>query len=244
MKKSTKIILAVLAVVLVLGGLASYFVPMLILKAETKKVLPEAERAGYITDFETKPEGWISVDNTGYTMEIPAYLEKNDYDQANVYAGEDGTEFGAKYIMLTTPYEEEMSLIDAYKDNEESVKKYGIRDVEKMFNALDYGTPDSYYNILKGVCLLDWEDYNILSVRKSVAFSVYAVMRKELYMTMDNYIYERGDVRAIVQTGEEGGYTIDVFRVSDLNAGYSMMIKDANLSFDEMVSMLNTIEFK
>ncbi len=244
MKKKSKIIIAVLAVVLLLIGLASYLVPMLLLRAATKEILPEAKRAEYITDFETKPEGYVTVDNVGYTIEIPSQLSKSDYEKANVYSAEDGSEYGSQYLFLTEPFDEEMNLLDVYQEEEEAIRKYGIRNVEKMFDSLGYGTPDSYYNILKCVSLLDWEDYNIFSVRKSVAFSVYAALREGFYMTLDNYIYERGDVRAIVQTGGEGYYTIDVFHVDDLNAAYGMRIKDENLSFEEMISMLNTVEFK
>lgn len=244
MKKSTKIIITVLVVVLLVGGLLSYLVPMFILKAATKEILPEAKRAEYITDFETKPEGYVTVDNGGYTIEIPSQLSKSDYEKANVYSAEDGSEYGSQYLFLTEPFDEEMNLLDAYEEDNEEIRKYGIRNVEKMFGSLGYARPDSYYNILKGTVLLDWEDYNMFSVRKSVAFSVYAVLRTELYMTLDNYIYERGDVRAIIQTGEEGEYTVDIFHVDDLNAGYSVRIKDENLSFEEMISMLNTVEFK
>lgn len=76
-----------------------------------------------------------------------------------------------------------------------------------------------------------------------MAFSVYAVLRAELYMDLDNYIYERGDVRAIVQVGGDGYYKIDVFHMDDLDGGYGMMIKDPDLSFEEAVAMLNSIEF-
>lgn len=244
MKKSTKIIITVLAVVLVLGGLACYFVPMFLLEAATKEIMPECKRAEYITDFETKPEGYETMDNGGYSIEIPSYLIKSDYEKANVYTADDGTEYGSQYIFLKEPFDEEMSLIDVYEEDNEEIKKYGIRNVAKMFESLGYGTPDSYYNVLKCTSLLDWEDYNIFSVRKSVAFSVYAALREGLYMTLDNYIYERGEVRAIIQTGAEGYYTIDIFHTDDLNAGYSIRIKDENLSFEEMVSMLNTVEFK
>lgn len=250
MKKRTKIIISVLAVVLVLGGFASYFVPMLMLRAATEEILPECKRAEYITDFDTMPENSMEVDNGGYTIQIPDYLLKDDYDKANVYYTEsedaDETDFGAKYIMLTEKYEfdEPMSLVDpSYYEEDTTIKKYGIKDVEKMFASLGYGTPDSYYNILKCVCLLDWEDYNILSVNKSVAFSVYAVLRTELYMNLDNYIYERGGVRAIVQYGGEGYFQIDVFSADDLDGAYGMRINDPDLSFEEVVAMLNSIEF-
>ena len=244
MKKSTKIMITVLAVVLVLGGIASYLVPMFLLKAATKEIMPECKRAEYITDLKSKPEGFVIMDNGGYTIKIPSYLSKSDYEKANVYSADDGTEYGSQYIFLMEPFDEEMSLVDAYEEDNAEIKKYGIRNVKKMFESLGYGTPDSYYNVLKCTCLLDWEDYNVFSVRKSVAFSVYAALREGLYMTLDNYIYERDDVRAIVQTGEEGYYTIDIFHTDDLNAGYGMRIKDENLSFEEMVSMLNTVEFK
>lgn len=242
MKKKTKIIIAVIVIVLVIAALASYLVPMFLLRAATREILPECKRAEFITDFDTMPKDSMEVDNGGYTMRIPDYLIKSDYEAANVYNTEDGE---GKFIMLTEPFDEAMSLVNPedYEDDE-TMKKYGIKDVEKMFASLGYGTPDSYYNILKCVCLLDWEDYDIFSVRKSVAFSVYAILRVELYMDQDNYLYERGDVRVIMQAGGDGYYKIDVFHAGDLNGGYGMIIKDTNVSFEEVVAMLNSIEFK
>lgn len=205
---------------------------------------PEAKRAEYITDYDSLPQNSIEVDNIGYTIQIPDYLTKleSDYSKGAMYY-EQGDE--VKYIMITEALDEEMSLVDpSYYEDDETMKKYGIKDVKKMFASLGYGLPDSYYNILKCVSLLDWEDYNIFSVRKSVAFSMYAVLRAELYMDLDNYLYERGDVRAIIQSGGDGGYKIDVFHVDGLNGAYGIMIRDENLSFEEVVAMLNTVEFK
>lgn len=243
MKKKTKIMITIISAVIVIAVLVLYLVPMFLLKAATKKVLPNATRAEYITDFDLEPQNSMEVDNVDYTIEIPAHLSKMDYDiGANCYASADNE---SKIIMFTKPYDEEMSLVNPedYKDDV-TMKKYGIKNVEKMYESLGYGRPDSYYNIMKAACLVDWEDYNAFSVRKSVAFSVYAFLRAELYLELDNYLYERDEVRAIIQAGEEGKYQVELFHIDNLNGSYTIMINDKYVTLEDVTAMLNTVEFK
>ena len=243
MKKRTKKILGLIAAVLVLLALIVYVLPLILLKVAIRKVLPEATRAEYITDFDRKPENTIEVDNGKYTICIPDDFSKLDVEvAANCYASEDKE---SKIIMILEPSADEMSLLNPedYKDDP-VMKRYGIKNVEKVFDSLGYGRPDSYYNILKGTCLLDWEDYNMFHGRKAVAFSVYAYLRAELYLDLNNFLYERDDVRAIVRFGEEENFQVDLFCTDNLNGAYTIMIKDKNITLEDVTAMLNTIEFK
>lgn len=245
MKKKTKIIITVVLAVLLAALLLLYLASMFLLKEATKKVLPEATKAEYITDFDIKRENTIEVDNGGYTMQIPDDLIKVDVNaevKVNSYASENNE---TKIIMLTESFSEEMTLLnpDDYDENS-TMKRFGIKNVEKMFETLGYARPDSYYNILKGICLLDWNDYNMLSIRKSVAFSIYAYLRAELTMNLDNYIYERDNVRAVIQKGKEPNTHIDLFCTDDLNGAYTILVHGDDMTLEEVTAMLNSVEFK
>lgn len=245
MKKKTKIIITVVLAVLVVSLLALYLVPMFLLREATRKVLPEATRAEYITDFEIKRENTTEVDNGSYTIQVPGDLLKQEVNEdvkVNSYASENEE---TKILMLTEAFSEEMTLLNPEDyENDPTMKRFGIKNVEKMFESLGYARPDSYYNILKGICLLDWNDYNMLSIRKSVAFSIYAYLRTELTMNAENYLYERDDVRAIIQKGKEPNIHIDLFCTDDLNGAYTILVHGEDMTLEEVTAMLNTVEFK
>lgn len=245
MKKKTKIIITIVLAVFVAALLVLYLVSMFLLRAATKKVLPETTRAEYITDFEIKRENTIEVDNGGYTIQIPDDLLKVEVKEevkVNSYASENNE---TEILMLTEAFSEEMTLLNPEDyENDPTMKRFGIKNVEKLFDSLGYARPDSYYNILKGICLLDWNDYNMLSIRKSVAFSIYAYLRTELAMNADNYLYERDNVRAIIQKGKEPNTHIDLFCTDDLNGAYTILVHGDDMTLEEVTAMLNTVEFK
>lgn len=244
------LIVVILAVVLTLACL----IPRIALYALAKGILPECTRAEYITDYSVTDDAAITEHTEAYSYKIPARYTKADIrnhsvDASSYTAPNADSDSPYKYLILNRADEVEMNLLDpSYYKNEESLKFNKQVNAEEIFSSLGYGTPDSFYNTLKCVASLDYEDYSFWNLNKTAAFFTYATLRGGLYPDTTFYIYERDDVRAIVQTGTDqeyedcAQYQIDIFHKDHLNESYAtlLVVKDYN----EMLAFLNSIAFE
>lgn len=245
MKKLVKIVcITVLIIFLVL--FAVYFVIMYNFKMSIKSELPVCVRTEMITDYETKLENAQLVENNVYSIQIPDYLslqENRTNDVRDAYWISGWKE--VNYWLEKKPDFIDGSLLktgDNYSDDW-MLKLCGGKP-ERMFQTLPYGMPDSYYNTVKAALLLDWKDYDMLNLYKSMAFKNYALLRELYNETSKLYLYERDDVRAIVERWKSGTFVIEVYSTDDLNSCYDIMIDDPGIGIEGVTAIMNTLEFK
>lgn len=253
MTKHRSTIIAVAIILTILLAL-SCLIPRIALYALVKIMLPECTKAEYITDYTVTDDTAITKHTNGYSYKIPGHytekeVEKDVADICAYSAPNADADIPYKYIITNTADEAEMNLLDkSYYEGEDSFKYIKEKDAEELFTSLGYGTPDSFYNVIKCVALLDYEDYSFWNLDKTAAFFTYASLRFAAYPDTRFYIYERDDVRAIIQTAtfqedeSKAHFQIDIFHKDHLNEPYGaiLVVKD----YEEMLAFLNSISFE
>ena len=242
MKKKVIIISVILMVVLIAAGTAWYFVPRIVLE-KIYGIDPKlCKSAKYITDFDTVGLDYMTVATDYYVVDVPKTCEKEDikFKNTKLYTSSDNSK---KYLLIGEPSESyDITLMnpDSYKDDEK-LKGLEREELEKVFNSLDYGIPDSCYNTFKCAALLDAKDFNMFDSNNVIAFMSYAIIKIN-GMTY-RYIYERDDMRALVSQMSEGEnrYYIEVFHKDNLNKSY--LINVTTDDEDDIVKLLNSFEF-
>jgi len=253
MKKKSKFIVATLiaTVALFISGFVFFVQPRIELYNATREMLPECEAAAeYFTDFTLKNEDTYTVSNEYFSIDIPTYLsEKETFgkedDSFTMYGTPDG-EIGC--AVFNEPESYPMSMVDAYEeyDEEKVLEKHHITDVEKMFESLGYGRPDSFYNVIKCVYLLDYKDYSFWDLDKMVAFSLYGIVRNEM-LGSKVYLYEKEDIRAFVECISDSMVGVSVMKTEDLNTPYTFIVRawgeGKTVDMNEVFGMLNSFQF-
>lgn len=257
MKKKSKIIVAtaiataIATAALLILGFVFLVLPRIELYNATKEMLPECEAiAEYFTDFALENEDTYTVSNEYFSIDIPAYLSEKETigtatDSFTMYGTPDGE---TSCVLIDEPESYPMSMIEAYEEYDEDkvMEKYHITDVERMFTSLGYGRPDSFYNVMKCVYLLDYKDYDFWDLDKMVAFSIYGIMRTEMYAGKA-YLYEKDDIRALVECHSEKMVAVSVMQTTDLNKVYSFMLReqgeDKTIDMNEVFGILNSFQF-
>lgn len=253
MTKHRSTIIAVAIILTILLAL-SCLIPRIALYVLVKGVMPDCTKAEYITDYTVTDDTAVTEHANGYSYKIPSHytkeaIKKDDFDVCAYSAPNADAEIPYKYLIINNASDVEMNLLDkSYYEGEDAFKFIKEKNAEEIFASLGYGTPDSFYNVTKCVALLDYEDYSFWNLDKTVAFFTYASLRVAAYPNTRFYIYERDDVRAIVQTAifqedeSKAQFQIDIFHKDHLNKPYGtiLVVKD----YEEMVSFLNSISFE
>ncbi len=253
MKKKSKIIVAtsIATVALLILGFVFFVLPRIELYNATKEMLPECEAAAeYFTDFTLKNEDTYTVSNEYFSIDIPTYLSEKETlgtenDSSTMYGTPDGEII---CVLVNEPRSYPMSMVEAYEeyDEEKVLEKYHIADVEKMFASLGYGRPDSFYNVMKCVYLLDYKDYSFWDLDKMVAFSIYGIVRNEM-LASKIYLYEKEDIRAFVECISDSMVGVNVMKTEDLNTPYTFIVctrgEGKNVDMNEVFGILNSFQF-
>ena len=138
-------------------------------------------------------------------------------------------------------------------DNEEagfSAKE--MKHLEKGFEKLGYGMPDSAYSALKCALSITPEDYNFLKYDESLAYAYILAHRAgSLYYSNGNtdktYYYETGDKCVLIcekyRPDLDGKYhfIMEFYDTDDLNTGYtfSMTVDDRETAY----AIINSLTF-
>ncbi len=242
MKKKVIIVSAVVAVLLTVAGAVLYFVPRLILE-KVYGIDPKlCKSAKYITDFNNTRSDYITVCTDYYVVHVPRGYAGEDvrYQNSKIFRSQDNTK---SYLIIGEPSKtDDITLMnmESYK-NDEKLAGLTKEELEKVFNSLDYGLPDSCYNVFKCAALLDVKDFNMFDSNNVIAFTSYAIIKKSGMQYC--YIYERDDIRALVSTMSEGSnkYYIEIFHKDNLNK--SFLINVTTDEEDDIVKLLNSFEF-
>ena len=127
------------------------------------------------------------------------------------------------------------------------------QQVYEAFDRLGYGIPDNYYTTMKCALLLEQSDFDFINYHKSIAFA-YALPEREVQiffvtdrLNENNYYYETDDKCGFIREYYEPqrdlyAYMICLFDTDDLNTYYliSMAMDDPA----EAYAIINSIEFK
>lgn len=239
-KKQTSIILVVAVTVLALIGVLGILMPRIMLNLLIKETLPEFVGAEYITDFTTVADETFEVENEYFRAQILQGFEKTGDLENSKETVFENRESGKKYRIQNMPSDVTMTVNDL--DYQSLPESYMNTSDESMLNSLGYATPDSYYNIMKCVSLLDAKDYDKWNMEKIMAYSVYGSIRISLG-EVNNYLYEREELCAYIQNNKEiGEYRLEIFRPEDLNTAYVITIENGEMK--DVICFLNSINFK
>ncbi len=225
----------ILAMVLGLGIL----MPRIMLNLLIKETLPEFVAAEYITDFSLLEENAIEIGNDFFTVCIPDSFQETNGSLDEWFMIYEDTKSERLYKIQKISIDVTMTVDDL--DYQSLPESYLHTTDESMLNSLGYAEPDSYYNIMKCVSLLDAKDYDKWDMEKIMAYSVYGSIRMNLG-EVKNYLYEREDLYAYVQYYKEtGAYKLEFFQPKDLNTAYVVTIENGDL--EDVTALLNSIQF-
>ena len=252
MSKTGKIIITVIASVVVLEALVCFFVPRLLIFSAVQLLLPAVgEEAVYCTDYESLNEDVQTIENGYFSIDIPADYEKREFEDGNVldvqlYYNADKT----YTVMLGSPDDwSDMNLFDP--ENYESLipdpyAAIGKWQLQKGFEDMGNGLPDSGYNTYKCIALLGTEDYSFWNFRQGVAFLITGVL-KNIQFTSETEIYENGETCALINfyplDHEEGKVkaALNIYSADDLNTETTLIV--AAPDRESVYEILNSVTF-
>lgn len=242
MKKKVIIVSVVLAVLLTVAGVAWYFIPRLVLKNVYGIDPKQCKAAKQITDFDNTWSDSMTVGTDYYVIDIPKGLTAENVNISNSkrYHSADKSK---DILLIGAPSQgDDINLMNPkYHSNTDEFSGATREELEKVFNSLDYGLPDSCYNTLKCAAMLDVKDFNMLDANNVLAFRTYAILKTGL----SNYthIYEKDDVRALVYNTGAGStsYYIEVYHKDNLNESYSMRVVTDDE--EDITKILNSFVF-
>ncbi len=226
----------ILAMVLGLGVL----MPRIMLNLLIEETLPKFVAAEYITDDSVLEENVTEIENDFFTVCIPDSFQETNVSSDECSVIYEDTKTDRFYKIQKNAIDVTMTVDDL--DYQSLPESYLHTTDESMLNSLGYAEPDSYYNIMKCVSLLDAKDYDKWNMEKIMAYSVYGSIRMSLG-EIENYLYEREELYAYVQYNKDTDtYKIEFFQPQDLNTAYVITIEKGNI--EDVAALLNSIQFR
>lgn len=234
MTRKKKITIAVIvAAVLLVGYLViGVLLPRIFIAVTVNKMLDVGESALPFTHYDVTGDNTMEISNGKITISIPeGYIEKDMGDLgAQMYTAPQTQTFT---IILMDPSDiSYMNLLSEDNLNSLDVKvKISRKQVERGFEKLGNGCPDSGYNAYKCIYMLDDDDYSFWDLEKGVAFAVTGILKQIMPFWGTVYMYDNGDVCGFVHINElsdpdTAPYrgTLELYSKSDLNNVSTVMI--------------------
>lgn len=245
--KALKIALISAVVLILIVGVVytKVILPRIVLQDAVDSYRRGIVPAEYILDFSNKPDDAVTVENDYFSVGISEDFTLNNADKELGVLSYKSNTNGDAIMICYEPNDMTKSLLDRemYKDDI-VLEEAGIDNPEERVSLLCSVSPDSYYNTLKNAALLDSSNYDFWNLDKATAFYILGSIRESAYGGYIPYIYERDNVFAIISKPEkEGkGYIIDMVKADDLNSTYLIIYNTKYL--DDVVALVNTLEFK
>ncbi len=247
-KKKKITIVIIVAAVLLVGYLAlAVVVPRVMLHLMIKKTLGGVgSGAEYFTEYSAAyTGGTITAENGHIIIDIPETCLKQEefLETAQLFKEENKH----MVIMMNSDELTDMNLLDPENfDSSDYKVKIGLKDLTKGFEGFGNGLPDSAYGTFKCAYMLDEEDYNPMSLKNQVAYSVIGVLKTILSVYGEVRIYERDNICGFVTVREnaepekEGAYTVslEIYTKDNLNKSTMVMVTTNNL--DEAFALINS----
>ncbi len=238
---SKKKIVILVSVFLVVAALGCFFVPRILLHMAVKE-LPQCVPGEFVTDFTSQEQNTFTVSNHFYSVEIPQGYTKKEVTGSLGMSLYETTESDRTYLLFDYGVDMTMSLLDEqWYEEDENLKRVNVKRIEKAFEKLGEGVPDSFYDVQKAIVLLKDEDYSFWDRDRQLVFFVMGTFKSAWEEEQRVWLYERDDIRAVIRQQKGMGFVIDVVQEDDLNTAYGMLIKNAEE--EDVWKLLNSWEF-
>ena len=232
-KKKTITIIIIIAAVLLVGYLAlGVLLPRIFIAVAVNKMLDVGESAAPFTHYDVTGDNTMDVSNGRMTISIPeGYIEKDMGDLgAQMYTADQTQKFT---IIIMDP--SDMSYMNLLsEDNLKSLDvnvNFTRKQIERGFEKLGNGCPDSSYNAYKCIYMLEDDDYSFWDLEKGIAFAITGILKQIMPYWGTVYMYDNGDVCGFVHINEftepeEAKFrgTLELYSKSDLNNVTTIMI--------------------
>ncbi len=223
MKKSTKIIITIVSILLVLSLAAWFFIPRIYISLGTKAILPDVgEAATYFTAYDVRSEDVQTISNGHIAIDIPADFAVNkELESTIIYRNADET---ASILIIEPSDMSDLNLLaaDSFSETVTGLQGiYAVDQIRKGFEQLGNGLPDSAYNTYKCIHLLDEDDNSFWNFNQGLAFLITGTLKGIVPAFGEVEIYETEDICGFVEVSvQEDGSTsgwLTIYRADDLN---------------------------
>ncbi len=245
MKKTTKIIVTIVSILLVLGLAAWFFIPRIYISLGTKAILPDVgEAATYFTAYDVRSEDVQTISNGHIAIDIPAeYVQKDvELNSPIIYQNSEKT----ASILLTAPDDRsDLNLMnaDSFSETVSGLRGvYSVNQIRKGFERLGNGLPDSAYNTYKCIHLLDEDDNSFWNFNQGLAFLITGTLKGIVPAFGEVEIYETEDICGFVEVSvqEDGSISgwLTIYRADDLNTVSS--VKFTGMDRETIYAVMNS----
>ncbi len=250
--KKLRLVLIIACSVILAVVLFFVIVPRIVLSVALSEYVPfVGEAAAYYTEYDVTDDSLVIVEAEHCTIGIPAdYVQKELSADIHSDYYHDPENDGLS-VMIVEPQDDLERLSLFYRGHYENVSdeqyEFIISVLEKWYNALGKGIPDTAYDTYKGVHLLDESDRGFWNMGRSIAFGITGILKLQMPMFGDYYIYETDEMCGFVSIGDhtdEGYYyvTAEMYSVDDLNQPYNFIIRTKTA--EEAYTIVNSITIK
>lgn len=250
--KKLRIVLIVACSVILAVVLFFVIVPRIVLSVALSEYVPfVGEAAEYYTEYDVTDDCLVVVDAEHCTIGIPADFVKKDLSAefTSVYYHDPDND--GLSVMIVEPQDDLERLSLFYRGHYENVSdeqyEFIISVLEKWYDALGHGIPDTAYDTYKCVHLLNESDRGFWNMGRSIAFGITGIMKLQLPMFGDYYIYETDEMCGFVSVAhhaDEGYYyvTAEMYSPDDLNQPNNFIIRTETA--EEAHAIVNSIAIK
>ncbi len=250
--KMLRIVLIVAAAIILAMVLFWVLLPRIGLSVALNEYVPYVgEAAEYYTEYDVTDDSLVIVDAEHCTIGIPADHVQKELAEGftSVYYYDPDNDNMS--VMIIDPQEDLEGLSLFYRGHYEDVTdeqyEFIISVLEKWYDALGHGIPDTAYDTYKCVHLLDESDRGFWNMGRSIAFGIMGILKLQMPMFGDYCIYETDEMCGFVSVShhaDEDYYyvTAEMYSVDDLNQPYNFIIRTKTA--EEAYAIINTIELK
>lgn len=247
--KKKQIIIFIVAIIVILVAAAIFFVPRIIIYQALQETEMElTPTAQYFTEFDIKNDELVTVEGENFYIDLPADFVLNEETlETGIFYQSPDEEESIIWLKENEPVDMNLLNPDLYDDKENNPYGIRVKNVEKGFEALGYGMPDSFYNTNKCAMLLKEDDYSFWNLNEMIAYYYALLIKNETIWGGEMYLYETDDKYAIIRItyDEDNGdchCMVDAFRPDDLQTPYGMIIRVKDT--ETLYAIINSIEFK
>ncbi len=250
--KKLRIVLIVACSIILAVVLFCVLAPRIGLSVVLNQFVPDVgDAAEYYTEYDETDDSLVIVEAENCTIGIPAnYVQKDmpDHYSADYYYDPDNN---YRSVMIMVSQDDLKELTPFYRGHYEDVtdEQYEliISVLEKWFDALGHGIPDTAYDTYKCVHLLDESDRGFWNMGRSIAFGIAGILKLQMPMFGDYYIYETDEMCGFVSVShhaDEGYYyvTAEMYSSDDLNQPNNFIIRTKTA--EEAYAIVNSITIK
>ncbi len=250
--KKLRIVLIVAAAIIIVMLFFWVLLPRIGLSVALSEYVPfVGEAAEYYTEYDVTDDSLVVVDAEHCTIGIPADFVKKDLSAefTSVYYHDPDND--GLSVMIVEPQDDLERLSLFYRGHYENVSdeqyEFIISVLEKWYDALGHGIPDTAYDTYKCVHLLDESDRGFWNMGRSIAFGIMGILKLQMPMFGDYCIYETDEMCGFVSVShhaDEDYYyvTAEMYSVDDLNQPYNFIIRTKTV--EEAYAIVNSITIK